>query len=42
MTDPELLASYLDALRPIVYINNFDFSAADNLIAEAVKVEAVE
>ena len=42
MTDPELLASYLDALRPIVYINNFDFSAADNLIAEAVKGEAVE
>ena len=42
MTDPELLASYLDALRPIVYMNNFDFSAADNLIAEAVKGEAVE
>lgn len=42
MTDPELLSSYLDALRPIVYINNFDFSAADNLIAEAVKGEPIE
>lgn len=42
MTDPELLSSYLDALRPIVYINNFDFSAADALILEAVKGEDIE
>ncbi len=42
MSDPELLSSYLDALRPIVYINNFDFTAVDALIAEAVKGEAIE
>ena len=42
MSDSELLASYLDALRPIVYINNFDFSATDALIADAVKGEAIE
>ena len=42
MTDPELLASYLDALRPIIYISNFDFAAADSLIRAAVPDEAVE
>ena len=42
MSDSELLSSYLDALRPIIYINNFDFSAADELIAEAIKGEAIE
>lgn len=27
-----LLASYVDALRPIIYINHFDFEVVDNLI----------
>jgi len=36
MTPAERLASYLDALRPIIYINNFDFNAVDELIKEAV------
>lgn len=30
----EQLASYVDALRPIIYINHFDFSAVDTLIGE--------
>lgn len=28
------LASYVDALRPIIYINHFDFHAVDGLIAQ--------
>ena len=28
------LASYVDALRPIIYINHFDFTAVDALIKE--------
>ena len=26
------LASYIDALRPIIYINHFDFCIVDNLL----------
>ncbi|MBQ7651543.1 MAG: AAA family ATPase, partial [Victivallales bacterium] len=36
MKPAERLSSYLDALRPIVYINNFDFNAVDELVREAV------
>ena len=32
----EQLASYVDALRPIIYINHFDFNAVDNLIEKVV------
>lgn len=28
------LASYVDALRPIIYINHFDFHVVDELIAQ--------
>jgi SpoVK/Ycf46/Vps4 family AAA+-type ATPase len=31
--DSQKLASYVDALRPIIYINYFDFHAVDELIA---------
>ncbi len=31
------LASYVDALRPIIYIHSFDFQAVDALIGEASK-----
>jgi hypothetical protein len=31
--DSQKLAGYVDALRPIIYINNFDFHAVDELIA---------
>jgi len=31
----EKLSSYIEALRPIIYINNFDFEAVDNLIRKA-------
>ncbi len=31
------LASYIDALRPIIYIHSFDFQAVDTLIASARK-----
>ena len=36
MRPAERLSSYLDALRPIVYVHNFDFNAVDELIREAV------
>ena len=36
MKPAERLSSYLDALRPIIYVNNFDFNAVDELIGEAV------
>ena len=36
MKPAERLSSYLDALRPIVYVHNFDFNAVDELIREAV------
>jgi ATP-dependent 26S proteasome regulatory subunit len=36
-TDSQKLASYVDALRPIIYINNFDFHAVDELIASVSK-----
>lgn len=29
----ERLASYVDALRPIIYINHFDFKVIDDVIA---------
>ncbi|MBQ3180232.1 MAG: AAA family ATPase [Firmicutes bacterium] len=31
-TPENLLASYVDALRPIIYINHFDFEAVDDMI----------
>ncbi|MCX7066097.1 MAG: hypothetical protein NTW85_00110 [Methylococcales bacterium] len=31
------LASYVDALRPIIYIHSFDFQAVDLLISAASK-----
>ena len=31
-TNAQKLAAYIDALRPIIYINNFDFHAVDELI----------
>jgi len=31
----EKLSSYIEALRPIIYINHFDFEAVDNLIRKA-------
>ena len=31
MKPAERLSSYLDALRPIVYVPNFDFNAVDEL-----------
>ncbi|MEM3786806.1 MAG: AAA family ATPase [Nitrososphaeria archaeon] len=31
------LASYVDALRPIIYINHFDFDRIDNIIADIGK-----
>ena len=34
MNPAERLSSYLEALRPIVYIHNFDFNAVDELIKE--------
>ena len=39
MTPAERLSSYLDALRPIIYIHNFDFAAVDDLITRAVRNE---
>ena len=36
MKPAERLSSYLDALRPIIYVANFDFSAVDELIKAAV------
>lgn len=36
MKPAERLSSYLDALRPIVYVHNFDFNAVDELIKGAV------
>jgi SpoVK/Ycf46/Vps4 family AAA+-type ATPase len=35
--DSQKLASYVDALRPIIYINHFDFHAVDELIASIGK-----
>jgi SpoVK/Ycf46/Vps4 family AAA+-type ATPase len=34
----EKLQSYVDALRPIIYINHFDFHAVDELIRDVSKV----
>ncbi len=31
------LASYIDALRPIIYIHSFDFQAVDSLIVSVSK-----
>ena len=33
----ELLASYIDALYPIIYINHFDFKVIDEMIADIVE-----
>jgi len=35
--DANKLAGYVDALRPIIYINHFDFHAVDELIASVSK-----
>ena len=35
------LASYVDALRPIIYINHFDFSAVDDLIGQVVDEDKI-
>ncbi|GMO37535.1 MAG: AAA family ATPase [Termitinemataceae bacterium] len=35
--DSQKLASYVDALRPIIYINHFDFHSVDELIASVGK-----
>lgn len=37
MTPSELLGSYMDALRPIIFIENSDFTSVDALIEEACK-----
>ena len=41
MTPAERLGSYMDALRPIIYIENSDFAFVDEVIAEACD-DAVE
>lgn len=39
----ERLASYVDALRPIIYINNFDFKVIDDVISTVARnVKCVE
>jgi SpoVK/Ycf46/Vps4 family AAA+-type ATPase len=35
------LNSYIDALRPIIYISHFDFSAVDNLIGQVVDQDKI-
>jgi SpoVK/Ycf46/Vps4 family AAA+-type ATPase len=35
------LISYIDALRPIIYINHFDFNAVDNLIGQVVDEDKI-
>lgn len=35
------LASYVDALRPIIYINHFDFSAVDDFIGQVVDQDKI-
>ncbi|AUS35866.1 ATPase (plasmid) [Microcystis aeruginosa NIES-2481] len=35
------LISYIDALRPIIYINHFDFSAVDDLIGQVVDQDKI-
>ena len=37
LTASQKLASYVDALRPIIYIHSFDFQAVDKLIESASK-----
>lgn len=37
LTAAQKLASYVDALRPIIYIHSFDFQAVDTLIESASK-----
>lgn len=31
----DIVSSYVEALRPIIYINHFDFEAVDHIIAES-------
>ena len=35
-TAGDLLASYIDALYPIIYINHFDFKVIDDIISDMV------
>ncbi len=37
LTSSQKLASYVDALRPIIYIHSFDFESVDRLIESASK-----
>ena len=32
----DLLASYIDALYPIIYINHFDFKVIDDIVSDIV------
>ena len=34
-TPKQQLAKYLEAARPIIYVNYFDFEAVDNMILDA-------
>ena len=34
MNARDLLASYIDALYPIIYINHFDFKVIDGIISD--------
>ena len=36
-TKTQKLAAYIDALRPVIYINNFDFRAVDELIKSVAR-----
>ena len=36
-----ILASYIDALHPIIYINHFDFKVIDAAIAHVGRVQNV-
>lgn len=42
MKPSDQLASYVEALRPIIYINHFDFHAVDQLIHEAGRNISIE
>jgi AAA+ superfamily predicted ATPase len=42
MNNPkDKLNDYIDALRPIIYINHFDFNAVDNLIGQVVDEDKI-
>lgn len=42
MLPSERLVSYMEALRPIIYIHNFDFKAVDDLISEAAGNDVIQ